>query len=143
MFSPITKFAFALTFVSGLALVAVPSNASPINSTLIARSNTGDGTFYAPGMGACGITNSASDLIAAMAEATFDSYPGATGNPNNNPICNKKVQATYQGKSVTVTITDRCAGCAGEFDLDFSPAAFDQLADESVGRIHGMTWDYV
>ncbi|KAJ4485251.1 barwin-like endoglucanase [Lentinula aciculospora] len=142
MFNPIMNIAFALAFVSGLALVAVPSNASPINSTLLARANSGDGTFYAPGMGACGITNSATDLIAAMAYATFDSYPGATANPNTNPICNKKVIANYQGKSVTVTITDRCAGCAGEFDLDFSPAAFDRLADESVGRIHGMTWDY-
>lgn len=48
---------------------------------------------------------------------------------------------TDQGKSVTVTITDRCTGCA-EFDLDFSPSAFSQLADQSVGRIHGMTWHF-
>ena len=45
------------------------------------------------------------------------------------------------GKSVTIAITDRCVGCA-EWDLDFSPAAFSQLADESVGRIHGMTWTF-
>lgn len=44
-----------------------------------------------------------------------------------------------QGKSVEVTVTDRCTGCA-ETDLDFSPSAFDQLADETVGRISGMTW---
>lgn len=47
--------------------------------------------------------------------------------------------ATDQGKSVTVTVEDRCVGCA-EDDLDFSPAAFDQLADESLGRI-AITWD--
>jgi hypothetical protein len=37
------------------------------------------------------------------------------------------------GNSVTVTVVDRCEGCA-EYDLDFSPAAFDVLASESVGR---------
>lgn len=44
-----------------------------------------------------------------------------------------------QGKSVTVQITDRCTGCALT-DLDFSPAAFDELADESIGRLSGVTW---
>ncbi|KAF8463747.1 hypothetical protein JB92DRAFT_2838864 [Gautieria morchelliformis] len=43
------------------------------------------------------------------------------------------------GKTVTVTVEDKCAGCA-QFDLDMSPAAFDQLADPSVGRLHGVTW---
>jgi hypothetical protein len=34
---------------------------------------------------------------------------------------------------VTVTAVDRCTGCQ-EYDLDFSPAAFEALASESVGR---------
>ena len=46
-----------------------------------------------------------------------------------------------QGKSVTITVTDRCVGCA-ETDLDFSPAAFSQLADLSVGRLDGVTWHW-
>ena len=33
-------------------------------------------------------------MIAAISEQAFDGYPGATGNPNNNPICGKKVKAT-------------------------------------------------
>ena len=43
-------------------------------------------------------------------------------------------------KSVTVTVVDRCEGCS-ENDLDFSPAAFQQLADESLGRID-ISWSY-
>ena len=43
------------------------------------------------------------------------------------------------GKSVTVTVEDKCEGCA-QFDLDMSPAAFNTLADPSVGRIHDVTW---
>ena len=41
-----------------------------------------------------------------------------------------------------VTVEDKCAGCA-EFDLDMSPAAFRQLGDESLGRIHDVTWRLV
>jgi len=105
---------------------------------------TGDGTFYATGLGACGITNVDTDMIAAIGEDFYDQYATHMGvsnaNPNDNPICNKKVIATYQGKSVTVAITDRCAGCTIPYSLDFSPSAFSVLADQSVGRIHGMTW---
>lgn len=46
------------------------------------------------------------------------------------------------GKSVTVTITDRCGDCE-QFELEFSPAAFEQLADQSVGLISGMTWSFI
>ncbi|KAI0778552.1 RlpA-like double-psi beta-barrel-protein domain-containing protein-containing protein [Trametes elegans] len=104
---------------------------------------TGQGTFYATGLGSCGITNSDTDYIAAVSHLLYDSFPGYTGgNPNNNPVCGRKIKATYQGKSVTITVTDRCEAC-DTTDLDFSPAAFDQLADESVGRISGVTWDWL
>ncbi|KAK7694839.1 hypothetical protein QCA50_002027 [Cerrena zonata] len=105
---------------------------------------SGDGTFYDTGLGACGITNSDSDFIAAIGHGGFDSFPGYNGaNPNNNPICNKEALVHYQGKSVKVKITDRCGGCDNPYSLDFSPAAFQQLADPSVGRIHDITWSWV
>jgi expansin (peptidoglycan-binding protein) len=69
----------------------------------------------------------------------FDGFPGAGDNPNNNPICGKKAQITCNGKTITVTITDRCQACKYG-DLDLSPAAFDALADPSVGRTD-MTWE--
>ncbi|KAH9837114.1 RlpA-like double-psi beta-barrel-protein domain-containing protein-containing protein [Rhodofomes roseus] len=91
------------------------------------------------GLGACGITNSDSDYIIAVSEDLFDNYPGYDGvNPNNNPVCNKQIIATYGGKSITVTVTDRCTGCNAT-SIDFTPTAFSQLADQSLGRIH-LTW---
>ncbi|KAJ6610093.1 hypothetical protein B0H10DRAFT_1812269, partial [Mycena sp. CBHHK59/15] len=54
-------------------------------------------------------------------------------NPNDNPLCNKKVKATYNGNSITVSITDRCAGCSTT-DLDFSPLAFEVLADSDLSE---------
>jgi len=37
---------------------------------------------------------------------------------------------------------DRCVGC-GLLDLDFSPSAFDELADPSVGRLSDVSWNWV
>jgi hypothetical protein len=75
-----------------------------------------------------------------VSELLFDSYPGYDGaNPNKNPVCGKKITATYQGKSVDVTVTDRCVACKMT-DLDFTTSAFDLIADAALGRISGMTW---
>ncbi|KAL0957346.1 hypothetical protein HGRIS_014899 [Hohenbuehelia grisea] len=95
------------------------------------------GTFYSAGLGSCGVKNKDSDYIAAVSHLLYDAFPGYEGgNPNNNPICGRKVRATYKEKSVKVVITDRCEGCALT-DLDFSPSAFSQLADFSAGRLSG------
>jgi len=103
---------------------------------------SGEGTYYGTGLGACGITNSDTDYIAAVSHLLFDTYPGyKVGNPNNNPLCGRKVTATYQGKSVTVAITDRCVGCRIT-DLDFSPTAFKQIADQALGRLYGVKWTW-
>ncbi|KDQ59809.1 hypothetical protein JAAARDRAFT_33392 [Jaapia argillacea MUCL 33604] len=100
---------------------------------------TGQGTFYEPGLGACGFTNSASDFVVAISHILYDSYQTASADPNKNPLCGVGITATYNGKSVGVTVVDRCVSCA-EGDLDFSPTAFSQLASQDLGRISGVTW---
>ncbi|KIK06919.1 hypothetical protein K443DRAFT_673811 [Laccaria amethystina LaAM-08-1] len=120
--------------------VAAPASGN--QPSFMYGTQTGQGTFYATGLGSCGITNKDTDYIAAVSHLLYDQYPGYSGvNPNNNPICGRSITARYQGKSVTVAVTDRCEGCAIT-DLDFSPSAFNQLADFSVGRISGMTWTW-
>lgn len=69
-------------------------------------------TYYALGLTACGQTYSDTDYVAAASKLLFDIVPGAGANPNNNPICNKKVTVMHEGKSVTVKIVDRCEACA-------------------------------
>ncbi|KAK0232583.1 RlpA-like double-psi beta-barrel-protein domain-containing protein-containing protein [Armillaria fumosa] len=108
------------------------------------------GTFYSPGMGACGRNNTDTDLIAAASYLLFDYFPGSTtSNPNTNPICGKKLVAhytdpqTHQNKSTEqITIVDRCAGCELRWSLDFSPSAFSMLASQALGRIN-ITWSFV
>jgi len=118
------------------------SNPDDNNGSITCSPHSGDGTFYATGLDACGWTDKDTDFICAVSHILYDNYPGATANPNDNPVCGKMIKATYQGKSVTVKVTDRCTGCS-EYSLDFSPSAFDVLADPSIGRIHDVVWDWV
>jgi len=97
----------------------------------------GEATFYEVGLGACGETNSDSEMIAALNHAQWDAFGSMS---NGNPACGKQATLNYEGKSVTVTIRDKCMGCK-HGDLDLSPAAFKQLADEGAGRIQ-MSWNF-
>lgn len=134
----------AATSTSPAAATPTVASDSTIGSeSFLSGTQTGQGTYYGTGLGACGITNTDTDYIAAVSKLLFDTYPGYAGvNPNNNPVCGKKIKANYQGKSVTITVTDRCEACKIT-DLDFSPTAFSQIADQSIGRISGMTWNWV
>ncbi|KAG7665182.1 uncharacterized protein J8A68_001238 [[Candida] subhashii] len=100
----------------------------------------GDGTYYDPGMGACGFVSYESEFVVAVSPAIWDPEM-IDANPNHNPICGRKVRAYYQGNSVEVTIVDKCMGCAPH-DLDFSPAAFRQIADQDLGRIK-ISWEWI
>lgn len=97
----------------------------------------GQATFYEVGLGACGWTNSDSELVAALNWEQWNQFGSES---NGNPACNKKATLNYQGKSVTVSIVDKCMGCKYG-DLDLSPTAFEKLASESVGRLD-MSWSF-
>jgi hypothetical protein len=104
---------------------------------------SGQLTFYEVALGACGYTNSDSDMIAAASMLLFDGFDGYTGaDPNDNPICGKQVQITYNSNTIVVTIVDRCVGCARD-DLDLSPTAFSLLASQDLGRLSGATWYFL
>jgi hypothetical protein len=108
------------------------------------QTHSGDGTFYDVGLGACGQNSVSTDHMVAIGWQLFDSF--ATGNavmnPNLNSVCGKQIRASYGGKSVTVVVLDRCGGCQ-PYDLDFSPSAFDILADPSIGRLKNVQWQFI
>ncbi|KAG2200001.1 hypothetical protein INT47_000351 [Mucor saturninus] len=97
---------------------------------------SGDATYYGTGMGSCGHDSSDSDYIVALNYGQMNN--GA--NPNNNPLCGKKITAKGPNGSVIVTIVDTCPGCAYG-DLDLSPAAFAKIADMARGRVP-ITWSF-
>jgi len=92
-------------------------------------------TFYAPGLGSCGITNTETDHIVALAVPMMAN--GA--NPNDNPKCGQKITIEFHGKRHEATVTDTCYACARE-DVDVSPTLFTAFAAESIGRVPGVKW---
>lgn len=103
------------------------------------------GQPYSPsvGLGACGSLNSDEDLVCAMDYVFFDNFDDYQGtNPNNNPICNKKVRIYHGDNSVEVTVKDKCPGCNGMHNIDMSTHAFQLLADLGLGNI-SIEWHFV
>ncbi|RPB08816.1 hypothetical protein P167DRAFT_528082 [Morchella conica CCBAS932] len=115
---------------------------NPSNKAL----NTGEATYYAPGLGACGITSTDTEAIVAVSHVVFDAVQVGS-NPNANPLCGTKVWATRvreeTGKNVSVvaTVVDRCTGCKPG-DLDFSLGLFEQLAAKELGRVM-ISWSWL
>ncbi|KAF8481498.1 hypothetical protein JB92DRAFT_3037565 [Gautieria morchelliformis] len=120
-----------------LVLLALFNTLPVAYTTPVFQPHSGDTTFFRPAVGACGDTNTVLDFVVAV---SFDFFSFLWSANQREPICDRRIQATAPGeKTVTVTVKDKCAACT-HFDLDMSPAAFDQLADRSVGRIHAVKW---
>ncbi|KAI8953953.1 RlpA-like double-psi beta-barrel-protein domain-containing protein-containing protein [Xylaria longipes] len=130
-----TKIVLAVAATAGL-VSAAPTTSSAIAS----RDMSGDLTYYAPGLGACGVYNSEDDAIVALSYQLFDQYT-PNGNPNLNSLCGKQIQINLGGNSAVVTVQDRCQGCQYN-DLDVPVKVFSQLADPSAGRVQ-MTWNWL
>ncbi|KKZ65053.1 hypothetical protein EMCG_01293 [[Emmonsia] crescens] len=94
---------------------------------------TGELTYYAPGLGACGIESAPSEAVCAVSQYLYDAV--STGpNPNTNPLCGKRLRLRKGGRSVDVTVVDRCVGCQPN-DIDVTLSVFTQLALEEQGRV--------
>ncbi|ESZ90294.1 hypothetical protein SBOR_9323 [Sclerotinia borealis F-4128] len=128
----------------GLGLKHSSSKALPLPSN--GGIFTGDLTYYAPALGACGITSSSTESICAVSHIIYDAA-STSSNPNANPLCGRKIRIIRQKESgsgnntVDVTVVDRCVGCKAE-DLDLSLTVFDKLAQEAQGRVTG-SWAWL
>ncbi|KAG1055437.1 hypothetical protein G6F43_002603 [Rhizopus delemar] len=98
---------------------------------------SGDGTYYTPSLGSCGMQNNENELVAALNAPQMNN----PANPNLNPTCGKYVNVTGPNKqTVRVKIVDTCPPCASG-DLDLSPAAFAKIGELTQGRIP-ITWSW-
>lgn len=130
---------------------AAASSGSGVSSGMGASgtSYTGDLTYFAVGLGACGQTSTEQDKMVAISEKIFDSYLSeAGGNPNKNPLCGKSITITgADGSPYTAQIWDRCPGCdEGSLDLPeafFNTVTYDPATKKSGdGRVKGMKWSF-
>ncbi|GMF05062.1 unnamed protein product [Ambrosiozyma monospora] len=115
---------------SSTSSAATSSGSSSATST--GSKHSGRGTYYSVGADNCGTSSSDSDYVCAISHSLYET---AVGSDDVSSYCGKKINVSYGGKSITVTVVDSCESC-GDDDLDFSPTAFSALADESVGELN-------
>lgn len=111
------------------------STAAPATSTGTSgssgsgHSGTGDGTFYdtATSLSSPSYCDTANDgtteNVVALSQAIMD-----------QSLCGAKITVTYDGKTATGTVVDKCMGCSAE-SIDMSRAMFGDLASLDAGRI--------
>lgn len=120
-----------------------PANTSRIISTDEAHHVGpfhGQLTYFDPAVGACGISNTGKDPIAAISHLVFDAASKGP-NPNANPLCGRKIRARRNKKTIDLTIVDRCVGCQ-EHDIDTTRTVFGGLAEMKDGRV-GFEWEWL
>ncbi|KAI1426407.1 riboflavine-aldehyde-forming enzyme [Xylaria sp. FL1777] len=93
-----------------------------------AMANSGDMTYYYPGLGYCGETNGNNDAVVALSPSELVGK------------CGKIINIHRNGKTASAKVVDKCPGCAVG-SIDVSPVVFDQLANESEGRVK-VTWEF-
>lgn len=136
------KFLYILSAIASTACAAAVPVAEPQAepAAAAAHGRTGDGTWYTPGLGACGWTNSESDAVIAIGGGLYDKTRPSPSAPSS--LCGKRVKISYKGKSTTAKIVDYCGGCKVN-DIDMSPAVFKHFAPKSKGRIFNVHWEYI
>ena len=127
---PIAQRAFKTPVVValGLAVMLVVTGCRIMPGTTY----EGEGTFYGgDGSGNCSYPAGGSVFYAAMNETDYE----------NSYNCGGYIEATGPDGTVTVKIVDRCPECLPG-DVDFSPQAFDVIADPIDGRVP-ISWHLV
>lgn len=92
-------------------------------------SGTGDGTYYdtATSLSSPSYCDTANDgtteNVVALSQAIMD-----------ESLCGATITVTYEGKTATGTVVDKCMGCSAQ-SIDMSRAMFGDLASLDAGRI--------
>ncbi|OJA10225.1 hypothetical protein AZE42_11607 [Rhizopogon vesiculosus] len=117
--------ALSATFLTALA-TPTPLNGTTKVSLERRTTYTGEGTWYEVGTGACGYTDTDSDLVVAVSSDIYDA--GA--------YCNQWVEITNtdNGQTASGQVRDECSSCASG-SLDMSPSLFEELSTLDTGVI--------
>jgi expansin (peptidoglycan-binding protein) len=121
-------------FASKFIALALAAAASVSAAPLAKRDYSGRATYYAVGLGACGGTNSDSEMVVALNTAQY----GNTG--VRSSWCGKRITISNGGNTQTATVVDACPTCSYG-SLDMSPALFSALTNGNMGLgVFQMSW---
>jgi len=132
----------ALAVAAGMVAVLAFADAAAA-AIPFGQNQVGIATFYNDaGYGACGTPiNAATEMLVAVSYQWF-----TTANPNADPLCSGvSVQVTYNGKTITVPVEDKCPSCDATH-IDLSQAAFGQFASTDPATTPGVlnvNWQFV
>ncbi|KAK3179840.1 hypothetical protein K4F52_008757 [Lecanicillium sp. MT-2017a] len=84
---------------------------------------SGEITYYAVGLGACGKDDSGKDSSANIVALSKDMMGTQS---NGNPMCGQTITIYANGKSTTATVRDKCMGCARN-NIDVSEKVYKEL----------------
>ncbi|SPO21666.1 uncharacterized protein UTRI_01149_B [Ustilago trichophora] len=115
--------------VLAIALAAAGAVAAPL-----AKRSSGQATYYAAGLGACGWTNSGSDFIVAMNAPEWNggSHCGQTITITNN----------QNGNTQQAQVVDLCPGCSYG-SLDMSTSLFSALNNGNMDAgVFPISWSF-
>ncbi|KAN0059729.1 hypothetical protein ACQY0O_008301 [Thecaphora frezii] len=118
-----------------LAVAAAGAVAAPLTK----RSYSGQATYYAAGLGACGWSNTGSDFIVALDAPLWGTTSGQA-----SQYCGKQVVITnnQNGNTQTATISDLCPGCAYG-SLDMSTSLFSALNNGNMDAgVFPISWHF-
>ena len=145
--APVTPVTPPVVTSAAAPVTPAPTTSNPAPSTGDAQHTDVDLTMYNGygGKGACGTTLNDSDIFVALSKGVFgdSTYDVMTGDATD-PWCKATIEIFYNGKTVTAPVVDRCAGCAGTYDVDLSPAAYSALGlDASAPGRFKASWSKV
>jgi hypothetical protein len=133
----------SLGAIDGYTPPSFSTSSSPsVKSLYTSAPFTGHATFYDTGMGACGIVNADSDPIVAVSRDVFEQYNPASGNPNHNSLCGRRIEISWNGKATHAFAMDECPGCEPT-SLDLSPTLFAKLDDKDKGVLPNIQWRFI
>ncbi|KAI1336337.1 hypothetical protein F5Y15DRAFT_212546 [Xylariaceae sp. FL0016] len=147
-YSPVEVATSSSSTAEAAVATNVASSSTDSDGITYNQENTGDITYYTVGPGACGYDDSGKDdseNIVAIPHAFWDSISTLTSygvDQPANPLCDKKIKITADGKSATATIRDRCGGCEG-MAIDVTSHAFIELfGSTDAGRLDA-SWEII
>lgn len=131
----------ASALILGTALGATIGKRST-GPTPIGAVHTGQLTYFSPAVGACGFTNTETDMVVAVSHELWDKVQ-VGANPNTNPLCGKRLRLTGPLGSVDVSVADRCpAASCTLWNVDASRGAYLKIANEVDGRVP-LNWQWL
>ncbi|KIM36843.1 hypothetical protein M413DRAFT_285430 [Hebeloma cylindrosporum] len=119
-------------FFLSLALASVVAQTHGVGTLFI----------FTPGLGACGFANTSAQTVASVSKPVFTGYPGATSNPNKNPICTHRLLIKSGLKNLTVPIVDFFVDTDVN-KVGVSLPGFLHFGTEDDGVIPNVTWSVV